>query len=50
MKTQWKKVFKTITANAELIPTNTLDRKNKLFFCQYGLGPYIKISSLEKNF
>jgi hypothetical protein len=24
------KVFRTITANAEEIPTNTLDRKNKL--------------------
>jgi hypothetical protein len=33
--TQWAKVFKTITANAEVIPTKILD-KNINFLGKYG--------------
>jgi hypothetical protein len=47
--TQWAKVFKTITANAEVIPTKILD-KNINCFVSMDCDQAMIVSSLERYF
>ena len=49
-KTKWAKVFKTITAKAELIPTKTLESKMNCFGVKKDCNIAIRLSNLVTYF